>query len=116
MYYAAINSYATDTSVGFCNTWSAIGFATRATRDAYVHCATDMATRAILASELRSYGEKPGHVSHYTADGAFMQHRQYMQRGEFSATGDTIDTTTGRVRSCWEDVTGDVLDAAFPTN
>ncbi len=94
MYYAAINSYATDTSVGFSNTWSAIGFATKETRDAYVHCATDLATKAILASELRQYGEKPGQVSHYTADGTFMQH---VQRGEFFATGD-------------------VLDAAFPTN
>ena len=111
MYYAAINSYATDTSVGFCNTWSAIGFATKAARDAYVHCATDLATKAILASELRQYGEKPGQVSHYTADGEFMAH---MQRGEFSRTGDTIDTTTGRVRSWKADVTGDVLDAAFP--
>lgn len=113
MYYAAINSYATETSVGFCNTWSVIGFATRFTRDAYVWEATDLATKAILASELRQYGAKPGQVSHYTAEGEFMAH---IERGEFSRTGDTIDATTGRVRSWRQDVTGDVLDAAFPTN
>lgn len=108
MYYAAVNSYANETSVGFANTWSVIGFATRATRDAYVEIATDMATRAISAAEMRKYGAKPGQVSHYTEDGEFMQH---MQHGEFCSTGDSIETSTGVVRSWQADVTGEVLDA-----
>lgn len=56
MYYAAINSYATETSVGFANTWGVVRFADRASRDEYVEEATDLATKAILAKEVKNYG------------------------------------------------------------
>lgn len=74
MHYAAGNSYASDTSVGFCNTWSAIGFPSRKARDAYVAKATDLATKAIKVAELALIGEKRGRVSYYTADGVLMQY------------------------------------------
>lgn len=56
MYYAAKNHYSTETSVGFSNTWYVLGFAKRAMRDAHVKAATDMATRAIKAKEITTYG------------------------------------------------------------
>lgn len=56
MYYAATNSYSTDTSVGFCNTWFCISFPTRAARDEYVRQCPKLATKAIKASEVRKYG------------------------------------------------------------
>lgn len=90
MYYAAINSYSTDTSVGFANTWAVIGFATKAMRDAYVERATDLATRAIKAAEIREYDGKPGQVPHYDQEGSFFQY----YAGEFFRTGAAIDPST----------------------
>lgn len=55
MYYAANNSYASPTSVGFDNTWYVVGFATKADRDAYVSAADGMAARAITRREVKSY-------------------------------------------------------------
>lgn len=69
MFYAAINSYATETSVGFANTWGVIGFATKAQRDEYVAEAEDLATKGIKAGEIRNYGGKAGHISFYDAEG-----------------------------------------------
>lgn len=80
MYYAAKNTHASDTSIEFANTWYVIGFATRADRDNHVAHATDLATKAILSTELRAYGARRGQISYYTADGKFMEH---MQHGEF---------------------------------
>ena len=96
MYYAAINSYSTVTSVGFNNTWSVIGFATKATRDAYVMAATDLATRQISSAEIKKYGGKRGEITHYDASGVKQTH---MQRGEFFSSpsvDDRLDVATGK--------------------
>ena len=74
MYYAAVNSYATETSRGFCNTWSVIGFELRATRDAYVQRATDLATTAIKAAEIRRFGGKRGEVNFFDATGCLWEY------------------------------------------
>jgi len=94
MYYAATNSYASATSVGFANTWSAIGFATRQMRDAYVARATDLATKSILASELRKYGKTSASVDYFDAEGAF---HQCIAHGDFFRTGYTIDPVTAEM-------------------
>lgn len=95
MFYAAGNNYANETSVGFCNTWYVIGFATRQTRDAYVQRASDLATRAIKHDEMRKYNEQPGAVSHYDAEGFF--HQACGEKGQFIATGKQIDPATAKV-------------------
>lgn len=59
MFYAAVNNYASETSIGFANTWGVIAFESRAARDAYVAKATDLATRPILRSEIRRYIGEP---------------------------------------------------------
>jgi len=91
MYYAAANSYATQTSIGFSNTWHAIGFATRQMRDAYVQQAKDLATKAIKADEIAIYNGKRGQVDFYDADGNYHMH---MQAGEFASTLRQIDPLT----------------------
>lgn len=91
MFYAAVNSRATETSVGFANTWSVLGFATRAMRDAYVRRATDLATRAITSKEVGTYGSKLGKIDYYDADGDLMTHSQ---RGEFHRGGYSIEPVT----------------------
>ncbi len=73
MFYAAKNNYATETGVGFANTWYVLGFEQKRLRDAYVARASDLATRAIKASEIRSYGGRPGQVSYYDAKGELQQ-------------------------------------------
>jgi hypothetical protein len=55
MYYAACNHYATDTSVGFANTWYIRSFETKAKRNDFVSSAEDMATRAIKRREIKLY-------------------------------------------------------------
>ncbi len=55
MFYAAINSYASETDIGFANTWGVLAFSTRAARDAYVESAIDLATRAITRREISNY-------------------------------------------------------------
>lgn len=92
MFYAAVNRYATDTSVGFCNTWGVLGFATRVMRDAYVYRATDLATRPILSKDVRRYGGRLGHINHYDDKGHL-----WIQIDKYGAfvTGDSdIDPVT----------------------
>jgi len=96
MHYAAVNSYATQASVGFSNTWSVIGFATKTMRDAYVRRATDLATRAIKISEFRKYGAKRGEVSYYDATGAFFTADRSGQEIVEYRTGMTIDPITAK--------------------
>jgi hypothetical protein len=62
MYYAAVNAYSSETSVGFANTWGVIGFATKSARDEYVDGAKDRATRSITSKEVTKYGGKIGQV------------------------------------------------------
>ena len=59
-YYAATNTYASETSIGFGNTWIVLAFETRAARDAYVAAATDRATRAITRREIPEYARRDG--------------------------------------------------------
>jgi hypothetical protein len=63
-------------------------------RDAYVHKATDLATKAIKSDEIRAYDGKPGQVSYYDSTGAFFIHTE---RGEFTRDGRTIDPVTARL-------------------
>jgi hypothetical protein len=58
-FYAATNLYASETSIGFANTWIVRVFETRSSRDAYVDAARDMATRAILKQDIRRYYDAP---------------------------------------------------------
>ena len=94
MYYAAVNSYATAASIGFFNTWSCIGFATRQMRDAYVARATDLATKSIKSSEIRTYGGKPGQVNYYNAGGDL----QLWTPNGYMYGGHEIDPTTAAPR------------------
>ena len=55
MFYAAINSYATETSTGFSNTWGVLAFETKAARDSYIADASDLATRSIARKEIGKY-------------------------------------------------------------
>lgn len=58
-FYAAVNSYATETSIGFANTWSVLVFDSKSNRDTYVRSATDLATRAITRAEIPNYIRAP---------------------------------------------------------
>lgn len=100
MFYAAINSYSSETSVGFANTWGVIGFEKRQQRDEYVSEANDLATQAISASEIRKYDSKPGHVSYYDAGGNM--HR-YMG-SEFGAPCFAIEPTLDEVADAAEEI------------
>jgi hypothetical protein len=98
MYYAAINSYANATSVGFANTWGVLGFASRKMRDAYVKRATDMATCAITSKDVRKYGARLGQIDHYDATGRL---RVIDGQGGFADGGESIDPTTAEIVSSW---------------
>ena len=54
-YFAATNSYSSETSIGFANTWSVYVFDSKAKRDQYVSQATDISTRAICKKEIKNY-------------------------------------------------------------
>ena len=87
-FYAAKNTYATNTNIGFVNTWYVAKFATKAQRDAHVEWATDLATKAISSKEIRKYGgvgleidskgycsqvyKEPGHAEFKCETGSFM--------------------------------------------
>jgi len=53
-YYAANNSYGSDTSIGFANTWNVLVFDTKESRDAYVDDG-NLSTRAIRRDEVTKY-------------------------------------------------------------
>jgi hypothetical protein len=110
MFYAAVNSRATDTSIGFCNTWGVIGFATRAMRDAYVKRADDFATRAIASKEVGKYDSKIGEVDYYDAAGDLMVHTQ---RGEFMRGGKSIDPVTAQQAMSYEDLAVEAYWSGF---
>jgi hypothetical protein len=69
MFYAATNSYATETSIGFVNTWSVVGFEAKAMRDKFVKDATDLATRVCKVSEFGKYNAKRGQLDFIDAEG-----------------------------------------------
>lgn len=69
MYYAAKNTYASATDIGFANTWYVLGFATKAMRDLHVKNASDLATRAITTREFKRYGAKHGQVDYFDSTG-----------------------------------------------
>ena len=98
MFYAAINSRATETSVGFANTWGVLGFATKVMRDAYVERATDLATKAITSKEVRGYDARLGQVCYYDATGRLHSH---MGHGEFADGGESIDPVTAKLVDSW---------------
>ena len=69
MFYAATNSYATVTSIGFANTWNVIGFESKTMRDTFVNKATDIATRVCKVAEFAKYNVKRGKVDFVDSDG-----------------------------------------------
>lgn len=54
-FYAATNSYASATDVGFSNTWNVLAFDSKTARDAFVESSNDLATRAITKREVTKY-------------------------------------------------------------
>jgi len=107
MFYAAINRYATETSVGFANTWGVLGFANRVMRDAYVQRAKDMATKAIASKEIGKYDGKRGKINYYAASGDLMV---YIIDG-FVCSGLKIDPVTAkRILSSEEKAAGAYWD------
>lgn len=59
MKFAANNSYATDTSTGFSNTWFVLAFADQQSRDHYVSQAQGLAVKAIAKADIRRYVKAP---------------------------------------------------------
>ena len=59
MKFAANNSYATDTSTGFYNTWYILAFEDQKSRDEYVAKAQGMAVKAIAKAEISRYVPAP---------------------------------------------------------
>lgn len=55
MFYAADNSYATESSAGFSNTWYVLVFDTKQNRDLYVENSASMAAQAITRKQVISY-------------------------------------------------------------
>jgi len=86
-FYAAINSYASSTSIGFSDAWGYLAFDTKKLRDAYVANATDIATKAIRSTECKKYG---GYAGKYDVNGVFTDYLGYHYRGK------NIDPTTGK--------------------
>ena len=60
MFYAADNSYSSETDIGFVNTWYVLAFETRRTRDEYVNTAPGMAARSIKRNEVVRYAAMGG--------------------------------------------------------
>lgn len=59
MFYAAINSYSSETSIGFTNTWEVLAFESKVDRDNYVANSNDLATRSIYRHEIGRYIDRP---------------------------------------------------------
>ncbi len=59
MKFAANNTYATETSTGFANTWYVLAFEDQESRDAYVAKAHGLAVKAITKSEISRYVAAP---------------------------------------------------------
>lgn len=55
-FYAADNSYGSETDLGFSNTWYVIEFPSKAARDEFVSASSKRSTRAIKAAEIKAYG------------------------------------------------------------
>lgn len=56
-FYAATNDYASETSIGFANTWRILAFESRKSRDEFVKSATDLAAQAISRREFGKFEE-----------------------------------------------------------
>jgi hypothetical protein len=59
MYYSAHNSYASDTDLGFSNTWEVWGWDSKKSRDAYLTQCRDLASRGIKKKEIGRYLPDP---------------------------------------------------------
>ncbi len=57
-YYAAVNSYASDVSHGFGNTWYVMVFNSKESRDNYVEDQEDLCTCAIKRNEVIYYAKR----------------------------------------------------------
>lgn len=59
IHYAATNQYASESDIGFANTWIVVAFHSRKARDSFVSEATDIATKAIKRREIGRYIARP---------------------------------------------------------
>ena len=103
MYYAANNSFGSETSIGFANTWDVLAFDTKANRDDYVENG-NLSTRAIKRNQVTGYiyhSPEPFTTQHYalvnhyefcpdymTAPKGYVGHVE-ISNGFMSITGDT---------------------------
>jgi hypothetical protein len=74
LFYSAGNCYATETDIGFANTWYIYAFDSKANRDAYVESAADRATRAVKRAEIGKY---LGPVKPFSGRGYIVDTYQY---------------------------------------
>lgn len=58
-YYAVNNTYSTESSLGFTNTWFVLVFDSKTARDEYVANSPRLAARAIKRTEIGEYIEAP---------------------------------------------------------
>lgn len=59
MKFAANNTYSTESSLGFSNTWYVLAFENAVYRDAYINNSSDLAARAITKKEISQYVDRP---------------------------------------------------------
>lgn len=58
-YYAANNTFGTESSFGFANTWFVLAFSNKVDRDNYVDCCSEVSATKIKRSEIKEYVDKP---------------------------------------------------------
>jgi hypothetical protein len=113
-YYAAVNGYSTQTSVGFCNTWSAIKFDSRDHRDLFVRESDALATRAVTVQEAKNLDAWPA-GQYVTADGNVFQWcsdlKDWMQDNKELCTLD--GPWLGQIVECLADWSDDWIDDAM---
>jgi len=59
MFYAAINTYGSESSTGFANTWNVLAFHDKQSRDAFVNATNRQDIRAITRKDIPRYVEQP---------------------------------------------------------
>jgi len=67
-FYAADNSYGSETDIGFSNTWYVVSFDTKELRDAFVNKSNRCSTRSIKSVDVKRFG---GVQLHLTSTGDF---------------------------------------------
>jgi hypothetical protein len=89
MWYSAHNHYASETDVGFANTWFVYAWETKKARDKHVEKCRDMASRAIRKKEIGHY---LGAVQPFSGEGYRLQPEQDREQRQKGLLG-TITIT-----------------------